>query len=462
MGTNGPVVFTKLAFFHTKEEAVAFAFPYDIRTQTNVDYMTVNNLTYGPKAQIDWLNYDWADRPETFRDAEASSIYGIFHGWLASNHVVSMVGYQIDDQDPVFSESFGMPTNEGVDAATAVTRGTTGTSMPFVITFPIIDGTHTVKIVAKLQNSATPYTVFSNHPRSTYTYTNVESGIKSAQILLGDTLCLSVKAVFPDGTADPALRVTDADGKVTDLAPVRTSGSEVFFEYDDIYPQLMTMDYNLVLLNGNEPISGLAGKDFSVADYADTLYNSSAAALGYTADKKAALDILLADLLTYGAQAQIYKSFKTGDLADELAWVDAAKTPADTYEPVSVKRVNKASEFDRVLAATLVLDNTIRFKVKVKASSATAVKFSYGDGESVTVPAADWEADGDSFIVFSEPVMAGFIDSAYVIDLIDSTGNVLASVTYSVESYIASGVADPVFMDALLNYGKSAAAFQAA
>ena len=460
LSSQGPVVYTDLIFCRSKTEAEQASLPHRYLTQTNVDYMTIDGLKYGPKASIDWMDYYWEDLPVSFRDEEAIGGYGMFHGWLASNHVVEKVGYQIDDQDPVFLDAFNGGTNSGIDAATVGTRGSTGSAMAFVIRFPLIDGTHTVKIVAKLQDSVHEYDVFADNPRGSYTYTNLESGVKSGQLCLGDSLTLSLKALFPDGTSAPGLRVTDAAGISTDLLPIGSDGDLLIFEYAGIYPQKMTDEYTFRLLDGESVIVSVPAKTFTVKQYADVLYAASADELGFTAEKKLALDVLLADLLTFGAESQIFKNYRTDSLANASEWVAAAKTPVGTHTASSVKSVNKAGTDDKFTAATLLIDNTIRFKVRFAAGSAVAVRFAAGEIE-YTIPASEWTAAGSLFTALSDPIEAGYLDSVFTIDLIGEGGNVLASVTYSVESYIASGAADGSFTDALLNYGKSAAAYLA-
>ena len=460
----GPVVFTDLIFCRSKAEAEQAALPYRYATQTNVDYMIINGLKFGPKAALDWMDRDWTELPVEFREGAFDGVtggYGVFIGWLASNHAVEKVGYQIDGQDPVFNDAFSNGTNAGIDAATAGIRGGTGTSMAFSIQFPLVDGTHTVRIVAKLQDSVHDFDVFADNPLASYTFSNLESGVKTASLLLGDCLTLELGAVFPDTAAEPGLRVTDADGNVTDLEPVYTddTGISRHFFYEGIYPQKMTDEYSILLLDGGEVISAIPAKTFSVVQYAYKLYSYSAEELGVSSEEKEALNRLLADLLTFGARAQEFKNYKTECLADYYEWVFNNKTPAGAYSPENVKEVKRTSEEAGFIAATLVIDNDIRFKLKFTSPNTpdNTLQVNHND-QRYHIDPSEWTEDGDSFTVVTEPIGAGALADAFSFVL--KEGNfVIARVDYSVESYLASGMVNEDFADALLNYGRSCAAY---
>ncbi|MBP1587360.1 MAG: discoidin domain-containing protein [Clostridia bacterium] len=309
-------------------------------------------------------------------------------------------------------------------------------------------------------NSITFYKTVEDYQRDIWERGYATYGVNSASVKVGDSLTLTVSAVFPPEATTPRLKVTDAEGVETVLEPVASSsGGLYYFDYANIYPQKIADVIAFDLLDGTLPIEGINTIGYSVQSYFDALYNYPAAALGYSDGKKAALDTLLADLLTFGAASQIYKSYNTENLADSLAWVADTKTPANSNTPVNVKGVTKTTEGDRFIAATLLIDNAIQIKTKFEATNAVAVKFT-ADGRSTVVPAADWTADGDKFTALSAPLLASKLSKTVTVTLLDASDEELAGITYSVESYIASGAcSDAVFTDALLNYGRSARAF---
>ena len=285
-------------------------------------------------------------------------------------------------------------------------------------------------------------------------------GATSANVSIGDSLTLRVGACFPQGTANPTLYVTDPNNNVAELTPVASApGGIYYFDYDEIYPQKMADVLQLDIADGDTAIDGAITAGYSVQTYINALYGYTPDMFGYTAEKKAAMDTLLADLLTFGAASQVYKDYNTDNLADSYDWVASTKTPANTYTPVNVKAVTKSTAGDKFKAATLLCDDKIQIKVKFEATTAAAVKFTI-DGITTTVPASEWEADGEFYTALSAPLVASRLSKTVAVSLVDSSDAELAGITYSVESYIASGASDdPDFCDALLNYGRSAKKF---
>ena len=428
---------------------------------------------YGLTNYTDFIDVDGTDYtygidvpPASFSNGVVDGDYAQFEGWMGTFATINGVGYVVDDGEPVFDASFIsldaaalQAANPAVWDATAAIRtvlGGTGDAVYYNVRFNIEEGSHTVKLVFDLEG----FDDYLVYEPTSYSYTDVEYGIKTAQVYVGESLTLGVKALFPDTVSAAKLQVIDAEGVATILDPVDYIGGFYFFDYTGIYPQKLADVLTLTLFDGETALAGAQPITYSVVQYIDALYKAEAADLNYSVTQKAALDTMLADLLVFGAASQVYKNYNTDNLADSLDWVEDEKTSV-VQEPVNSKAVLSSSEGDAFKAATIVFDDVIKVKVKFKATDAAAVKFTMG-GMTTTVPAAEWVASGSQFTAFSAPLYAYDLKTVVTVQLVDADDAVLAAITYSVESYIASGAIgseNSYFTDALLNFGRSAYTF---
>ena len=428
---------------------------------------------YGLTNYTDFVDVDGTDYtygvdvpPAAFTSGEVDGDYAQFEGWVGSYAHINGVGYVVDDGEPVFDPSFIVKDAAAIQEtaapiwdATASIRtalGGTGDAIYYNVRFNIEEGEHTVKLVFDLEG----YDEYVIYEPTSYSYTDVEYGIKTAQIYVAEALTLHLKVDVPDTVTAPKLQVTDPEGENVVLDPVEHIAGHYYFDYSGIYPQKMADEFTLTILDGDALYAGAAVKTYSVVEYADTLYNTSAADLRYSEHHKAELDTLLADMLTFGAASQVYKNYNVDDLADELEWVQEAKTTA-VPEPVDVKAVLSSSEGDFFKGATIAFDDVIRLKVRFKATDAVAIRFDAGGGY-FTVNASEWTPVGTQFFAFSEPQLIYQLMDPVTVELLDANNTVLAAITYSYESYIASGAIgaeNSYFTDALLIWGRSAYEF---
>ena len=439
---GGDITFTKIGFFKTATEANNYIFSHTVNTYTDVDALYLDGQTIH--------SYPGVDDGFTAEFEDKSGSMLTLAGWVALNHKVDVLGYQVDDRAPVFSASFKSAyTEQAVINAGRSIAGSTGESTRYELQIPVEQGTHTVKFVVKLQNAAEEYYTLG----WLFTYTDVETGIQSASVSVGGDFTLIVRSLIPDG-AEPRMRFT-RDEVSTVVEGVYDAGSGTYiFSFPGINTQCMTDPITLELLDGDDVVQT---KVYSIRSYADALKNLDAARLGLTDKQKARLDTLLADMLRFGAEAQIYKNYRTDDLADDLPWVDECKTVTDEV-PESVKAVLvSGTADDKITGATLYIDNTIRIKVFAKASQADRIVFTHGTVND-TVMLSEAEFSGGVYEVLSKPLKALSIDEIFIISLMDGS-NVLSQVSYSANSYAAAkwnadGLKDLV--RAMFYYGRSA------
>ena len=442
------VLFKDLAFCRTESDANDYIFRHTVTQHTDVDFLFLADQPYHTYGGAD-------DGFSPVIENMAGEKFKVT-GWLACSHRFEAVGYQIDDRTPVFKPEFKFEAESAVVNAGSGIAGSTGESIRYYIEFPVESGTHTVRLVARLVNHAEEYYVFNWSMR----YTDNETGIQSAQISAGSDLTLQVRSLKPSGANSVKMRFTLGGVSETVDGQYNSSNNSYVFRYTGIYSQCMTDVITMELMDGDRVIQT---RTYSVQAYIDALKEIPAADIGFTARQKAKLDTLLADLLTFGAEAQLYKNYRTEALADDLPWVAECRS-SDAQLPESCKAVLvQGSASDRITGATLYVDNTIRLSVQVMAETADRVVFERS-GSSSTVSLGSLTPSGGYYTVRSEPLSALALSDRFEISLMRGQ-EILSKVAYSVDSYAAqkwnSSETPDVkgFVRALCRYGRSARAY---
>lgn len=278
--------------------------------------------------------------------------------------------------------------------------------------------------------------------------------LETAQVTVGSDLTLDVTAVIDESVTSPRARFTGI-GSETVIEGTK-AGSEWTFEFPGICSQYMADKIKIEILDGEEVLC--TRDDYSIREYFNELYCSSAEALGLTSEKFAALKHLLADTLEYGAAAQRYVGYNTGDLANSLSWVASEKSTF-TAPGTDYKVLKAENPEDKIVAMNLIIGNDIRFKAKVKMTNAARLVISNGVQEK-SYEIADMTKDGEYFTVIGDGLMATSFGTVFTFTLTDGAA-VYQQITYSVNSYVAAKyqsekteLADMV--KAIYNYGISA------
>ncbi|MBP5780668.1 MAG: discoidin domain-containing protein [Clostridia bacterium] len=236
------------------------AFRSDLTLRGYYDYGLLNYTDY---VDVDGTNYLFGVEapPTAFTSGEVDGDYVVFKGWMGSYAGINGVGYVVDDGEPVFDEAFIALDAAAIQAnspaiwdATAGIRtavGGTGDAVYYNVLFDIEEGEHTVKLVFDLEG----FSDYIIYEPTSYTYTDVEYGIKTASLLVGDSLTLSLKARFADDAEDPKILVTNAEGAETCLEPIDAAGDLLVFKFDGIYPQMMADEFTLELYDGDTAVA---------------------------------------------------------------------------------------------------------------------------------------------------------------------------------------------------------------
>lgn len=163
----------------------------------------------------------------------------------------------------------------------------------------------------------------------TRTEPHIAAQFSGVNLLLDEGLSLKYSVYIkniPQNSGDIMLGFT-RNGSTVEVPNTANGDGTYIFTYDDVNPQCMTDNIDAVLTINDENIA--VSENFTVREYCEKVYEL------YSDDEKTVT--LLADLLTYGSEAQKYNNYRLGSLADSgLDWVAENKTKTYT-KPESVK-----------------------------------------------------------------------------------------------------------------------------
>ena len=255
-----------------------------------------------------------------------------------------------------------------------------------------------------------------------------------------------VLRVTPDGDVDEMTAyVLDEDGTTHLNEATLTKNEQGAFEYHGITPQLMS---NTVCLT-----AGDVEKTFTVVDYCNTLLAAESGAYGYTPAQLEAVKTLAASILNYGAAAQNFARYNTGNLAnasleEEEKNVDAQYAAYGAPESVKSSTAADTSGI-YIRGAGVRFDNNagLYFTVVVPEDTDMGALSLKLNDETLTNFAATEEANVYT-VLYEGQYVAEYGDrvTAQVYQDDAAVGN---EVTYSVNSYVAE-MADDETMGALV------------
>lgn len=290
--------------------------------------------------------------------------------------------------------------------------------------------------------------------------TPVPTEISTVSVTAAADLTLNVGATADDTMTAPKMRFSGI-GETTTVEGTK-SGDTWQFSFPGIYSQHMTDTLTMELLDDSDQVADT--RTYSIAQYFDSLYElgqtpEGLTSMGLTAEKFGKLATLLADILEYGAAAQVYVDYNTANPANSAAWVSGAKS-GEPSAPASDTALSTAiSADDRFTSANLRLANFIRISVAFKASAADRIIISNGQ-ESTTVMLSDLTPSGGKYTYITPGLNATAFDTIYTFTLSDGT-ETYQTLNYSVNSYVASKFNDSTaklasLVKAICNYGASA------
>ncbi len=272
-----------------------------------------------------------------------------------------------------------------------------------------------------------------------------------ASVSVTDNLNINIYA--NSAAAGATLTVTPANPEL----PTKTLTGEYVaslgqyrFTYDNILPQYMTEEFDLVL-SYNGKVADTT-ENFSIRSYCLTLLEG--------ATDGDVLSNVLVDMLNYGAAAQLKADHKTDALAN--AGVTNQGTDASNKvvtNPVGIANSTDAGKY--FTSASVVLENAIalRLNMALDTTEQVVVKVTI-NGYTETYTAADITAVAGGYTILFKGIYATEYDDV-ITATIEVNGTVVQTLTYSVNAYLDS-VTDAewtALADAVYAYGNSAAAY---
>jgi len=269
---------------------------------------------------------------------------------------------------------------------------------------------------------------------------SVTAKLTSAQPTLGEDLTLRVFADIKDLVYNAidisaekipeyvTARVT-MNNKVHNIDLEYVSDTTYRFVFEGIAPQCIGDEIDIELIFNGETVA--AENDYSIRKYCDSALAKSADELGISEAKLAYLKTLIADLLEYGAAAQVYLGYKTDALVNE------GITGATQFKEISASEINKSLVTNNTIegvafvSAYLYFDNvnTLCFNFTAPASENVKVLINGTETEFKAAGAAN------TYIVSTDAIYASQFDEVYTVQLYYGD-TLVQTLTYDTSAYI--------------------------
>ena len=287
----------------------------------------------------------------------------------------------------------------------------------------------------------------------------VTTAIKAKNAELKADLSLNLYAEIDTTLYPGAKMVVTIDGtdeKTIPLPAAPETNGWYKFTYNGIIPSQMNDDIVATLCEADG--TAIDSKTFTLKDYLEEI-PTSPAYLSWSSAKQAAMDTLIDDLLVYGREAQIKFEHNMDNLIVDASYTGSGRT---STENVLTMTPNITSQADAVEAehgyfknVNVIHENQnwvrVLYTDKDK-DGETTFTMQMGDGAPVAMT-----PDGSYLCTDGiAPMDYGTVMTFKAI----RDGSPIATITYSVYTYCTRKGGN-AFVDALYNYGVSAAAFAA-
>ena len=285
---------------------------------------------------------------------------------------------------------------------------------------------------------------------------SVETKITAAEVALGTSITVHYYATLNEDHAGAQMRFT-VDGVKTLVDGVKR-GKEYVYSYTGIAPQGLGENIKAELIVDGEVV---ATKDeYSVLQNCKNLLAKTAAELGVSDEKYAAMKTLIADLLEYGAAAQLYVNHKTDALVNEgNEGATAFVALGDEWSKMPTETTDATVD---LISAGLHFNNTNKLYFRFEATDITEDNFKVTvDGTEYTL--GDFELTDNGYILRTEDIAATELDHLFTIELIKN-GETVQTLEYGVFAYVYNmqnntSEAMATLAKTLYNYGVSADAY---
>ena len=295
--------------------------------------------------------------------------------------------------------------------------------------------------------------------------------IDGKQLALGTEISFYYYAILSPEQAGAKMRFTiNNNSVIADGTPTNVT-NEYVFKFEGVNPQCLGDNIKAELILGNTVLDEL--DNFSVLSYCKSLLSKTPAQHDYSQAKYDAMVKLIADLMEYGAQSQLYTGHKTSELvnADEVIAALNAKT---VFEPIGADHSElSSSENDNVYFASagVYFSNTNKLFFKFKADGVSEnFCIEITDFRNVTKPydLSDCVEEDGYYKIYTEEISALYLAfdgesyHTFRVTLKDNDEEI-QHIDYNVASYVysrqESSTVKANLAKALYNYGLSTIAF---
>ena len=280
---------------------------------------------------------------------------------------------------------------------------------------------------------------------------NIRKSIVGATIDIGASLTINYY-VADMLTENDFMRFTSSSGRVTEVNGEYDETMGYYkFAYTGINPQCMGDNINAELISETTVLDTVS--NYSVEQYCLNQSGKTAAELGLNEQQREKLLVLLADMLVYGGEAQIYKNYNTDNIVSDNDIVASYASTFVVPEGVRIITGNKDTN-NQVTAVGVNMSNVNKIYFKIKITDNVTIKLNGKEVDKSTLAKND---DG-IYLLYSDGIKATQFDNVFTLQIVNNDIEI-TKVEYNVNAYVQAKYNTPIIeniVKALSNYGRSA------
>ena len=291
----------------------------------------------------------------------------------------------------------------------------------------------------------------------------IEAASITLQNNLKENFYIEKESITEGGYTDlhAAFEINGKTVTASQFSEVTSEGKTYYvFSLPDIAPNQMNDTVKVTLhavKDGKEYVS--APTEYSVAEYCYSMLKKT---------DDAELRTLLVNLLDYGAAAQHYTGYKTGDLAnaklteEQRAWGTATDPALTSVKNIAYQAVESPFVVWKGVSLRLGDSITMQFVFTAASTDGITVRFENAGGTMLKeITAEDLTASGGYYIASYSGITAGQMSETVLVTAYNGDTAISNTVSYSIESYAYAKQNDAdaslaALVRAMMKYGNAA------